>query len=439
MAERILMTALSPTMEEGSIVTWNKKEGDSVASGDVLCEVETDKATMDYESTQEGVLLKIVLSEGKSATVGQTIGVIGEKGEDIAGLLSEIDNEAGSASAGGGEAAAADSGGEAAPESPQPAPAAAPAAKAAAESGGGAPERAGEAVRAGAAVRGASGIVKASPLARKLAQMKNIDLTQVQGSGPDGRIVKRDVEQYEARPAAAAGATVAAQPGQDQVIAVTGRRAVIARRLSESKFQAPHYYVKNSVNVEQVIAARAALNKQLPQKAGFNAFLIKFVAEALKRHPEVNSSWQGDKIVQFGSIDIGLAVDAGNGLITPIVRNCGNRGVIEIDAELKQLIDKAQNNALKPEEYTGATFTISNLGSFGVEEFTAIINPPGAAILAVGEKKQTPVVNDAGEVVVKPIMKLSLSSDHRVIDGAAAARFINELKLMMENPARVLY
>ena len=439
MAERILMTALSPTMEEGSIVTWNKKEGDSVASGDVLCEVETDKATMDYESTQEGVLLKIVLSEGKSATVGQTIGVIGEKGEDIAGLLSEIDNEAGSASAGGGEAAAADSGGEAAPESPQPAPAAAPAAKAAAESGGGAPERAGEAVRAGAAVRGASGIVKASPLARKLAQMKNIDLTQVQGSGPDGRIVKRDVEQYEARPAAAAGATVAAQPGQDQVIAVTGRRAVIARRLSESKFQAPHYYVKNSVNVEEVIAARAALNKQLPQKAGFNAFLIKFVAEALKRHPEVNSSWQGDKIVQFGSIDIGLAVDAGNGLITPIVRNCGNRGVIEIDAELKQLIDKAQNNALKPEEYTGATFTISNLGSFGVEEFTAIINPPGAAILAVGETKPTPVVDDAGEVVVKPIMKLSLSSDHRVIDGAAAARFINELKLMMENPARVLY
>ncbi len=403
MAERILMTALSPTMEQGSIVTWKKKEGEAVVSGDVLCEVETDKATMDYESTQEGVLLKIVLPEGKSAGVGQTIGIIGEEGEDIGSLLGEIETGAAGADAGGATG--------------KPDSAAAEAEQA----------------------RGASGMVKASPLARKLARMKKIDLAQLTGSGPDGRIVKRDVERFVPAAAGPRPGAVAVQPGQDRTIAVSGRRAVIAGRLTESKFQAPHYYVRNSVNMEALIAARDGLNRQLPQKAGFNAFIVKFAAEALRRHPEINASWQGDKIIQYGSIDIGLAVDAGNGLITPILRNCGNRGVIDIDAELKELIEKARNNALKPEEYNGATFTISNLGSYGVEEFTAIINPPGAAILAVGETRSAPVVDEAGEVVVKPIMKITLSSDHRVIDGAAAARFMHELKLMMEDPARALF
>ncbi|TVQ40586.1 MAG: 2-oxo acid dehydrogenase subunit E2 [Spirochaetaceae bacterium] len=418
MAERILMTALSPTMEEGSIVSWKKSEGDAVASGDILCEVETDKATMDYESTQEGVLLRIVLPEGRSATVGQTIGIIGDQGEDVNGLLAEVEAEGERVAPGADTGETSVSAGH---EAPTPA------------------ARSAEADSGGRAESGAAHIIKASPLARKLAQQKNIDLASIKGSGPDGRIVKRDVEQFSPGPATAAPTAVAGPAGQDRTIAVSGRRAVIARRLSQSKFEAPHYYVRDSVNVEAVIAARSMLNKQLPQKVGFNAFIIKFVAEALKRHPGINASWQENTIVQFGRIDIGLAVDAGNGLITPIVRNCGNRGVVDIDAELKRLIDKAQLNALTPEEYTGATFTISNLGSFGVEEFTAIINPPGAAILAVGETRPTPVADHNGELAVRPVMKITLSSDHRVIDGAAAAGFMHELKLMMENPARVLY
>jgi pyruvate dehydrogenase E2 component (dihydrolipoamide acetyltransferase) len=228
-------------------------------------------------------------------------------------------------------------------------------------------------------------------------------------------------------------------PGQDQEIAVGQRRAVIARRLAESKFSAPHYYLKTSVRMDEAIQARSMLNKEAPEKVGFNAFFIKYAAEAIKRHPNINASWQGDSIIQYGSIDIGLAVDVGNGLITPIVRNCGNRGVVDIDRDLKQLIDKVRNNALKPEEYTGATFTISNLGSFGVEEFTAIINPPGSAILALGQTKKVPVVGESGELEAADVMKMTLSCDHRVIDGAAGGRFLYELQRIMENPVRVLF
>ncbi|MFW5843240.1 MAG: dihydrolipoamide acetyltransferase family protein, partial [Spirochaetota bacterium] len=382
MAERVLMTALSPTMEEGQIVSWNKREGDSVSSGDVLCEVETDKATMDYEATQEGTILKIVIDQGNSAKVGDTIAIIGE---DISGLEKEIEK----------------SGAESSKEEPAPVAAEAPSvearAPAASQGAAGPPApRATEPAAPPAAPQGASGptgALKASPLARKMAADRGIDLSTVSGSGPDGRVVKRDVEDYKGP---AAGATAAAggagaQAGAqafgapeagaapaDRTIPVGGRRAVIARRLAESKFSAPHFYLSVSVDMTNIIEARQVLNKALPQKASFNSFLIKFAAEAIRRHPNVNASWQGDKIVEYGSVDIGLAVDAGNGLITPIVRNCANRGVVAIDADLTTLIDKAQNNALKPEEYTGATFTISNLGSFGIEEFTAIINPPGS-------------------------------------------------------------
>ena len=267
------------------------------------------------------------------------------------------------------------------------------------------------------------------------------------GSGPGGRVVKRDVEQFEpGRAAGGAGAAAggyapaaAMKPGEDRTIPVAGKRAVIARRLSESKFSAPHYYLKSAVRMEQVLEARKQLNAELPAKVSFNAFLVKFVAEALKRHPEVNASWQGDHIVQFGSIDIGLAVDLGTGLITPIVRNCGNRGVVDIDRELKALIAKVEAGKLQPDEYTGATFTISNLGSFGVEEFTAIINPPGSAILAVGEIAKTVVVNEEDDLQVAQVMKMTLSCDHRVIDGATGGRFIHDLKRVLENPVRVLF
>jgi pyruvate dehydrogenase E2 component (dihydrolipoamide acetyltransferase) len=262
--------------------------------------------------------------------------------------------------------------------------------------------------------------------------------------------VKADVENFApgsaatgaSAPAASAGgfaAVAAMAPGQNVTIPVAGKRAVIARRLSESKFSAPHYYLKNSVTMDAAMGARKQLNAELPEKVGFNAFLMKFVAEALKRHPEANASWQGDHILQFGSIDIGLAVDLGNGLITPIVRNCGNKGIVTIDRELKELIKKAGDGKLQPEEYTGATFSISNLGSFGIEEFTAIINPPGSAILAVGEIVKSVVVNDDDEIDVAQVMKMTLSCDHRVIDGATGGRFLSELKRIVENPVRVLF
>ncbi|MFP4430081.1 MAG: pyruvate dehydrogenase complex dihydrolipoamide acetyltransferase [Spirochaetaceae bacterium] len=446
MAERVLMTALSPTMEEGQIVSWNKREGDSVSSGDVLCEVETDKATMDYEATQEGTILKIVIDQGNSAKVGDTIAIIGESGEDISGLEKEIEKSAAAGSK------------EEAPPVAAEAPSVEAQAPAASQGAAGPPApRATEPAAPPAAPQGASGrtgALKASPLARKMAADRGIDLSTVSGSGPDGRVVKRDVEDYKGP---AAGATAAAggagaQAGAqafgapeagaapaDRTIPVGGRRAVIARRLAESKFSAPHFYLSVSVDMTNIIEARQVLNKALPQKASFNSFLIKFAAEAIRRHPNVNASWQGDKIVEYGSVDIGLAVDAGNGLITPIVRNCANRGVVAIDADLTTLIDKAQNNALKPEEYTGATFTISNLGSFGIEEFTAIINPPGSAILAVGQTIRKPVVDANDQVVVKPMMKMTLSCDHRVIDGAAGARFLNDLAMMLEQPARLVF
>lgn len=427
MAEKVLMTALSPTMEEGTIVSWNKKEGDTVSSGDLLCEVETDKATMDYESTQEGQLLKIIRGEGSASRVGETIAILGKEGEDISDLVKEAESDSSSAGA------------PAETETPEPTPAASAPSAPAAPSVEAPPTAA-----PSAAPVSANGQVKSSPLARKIASDRGIDIRQVPGSGPGGRIVKADVEGFtpSAAPAAASGAfsaTAVLQPGQDNKIPVAGIRGVIARRTSESKQTIPHYYLKSSVRMETAMGARKQLNAELPEKVGFNAFLIKYAAEALKRHPVVNSSWQGDHIIQFGSIDVGLAVDLGNGLITPIVRNCGNKGVVQIDAELKELIGRAGSNKLTPEEYTGATFTISNLGSFGIEEFSAIINQPAASILAVGSIDKTPVVNEKDEIEIAQIMKLTLSCDHRVIDGAAGGRFLYELKRIIENPVRVLF
>jgi len=428
MAEKVMMTALSPTMEEGTIVSWNKKEGDTISSGDLLCEVETDKATMDYESTQEGILLKIIRGEGSSSRVGDTIAILGEEGEDVSDLVKEAES---AAPAGGDEAA--------------PAADAQPAATTPAGAGTGA-----GAATVTPAAAAPAGAVKSSPLARKIASERGIDIAQVSGTGPGGRVVKADVENFApgsaapgaSAPAASAGgftAVAAMAPGQNVTIPVAGKRAVIARRLAESKFSAPHYYLKNSVTMDAAMGARKQLNAELPEKVGFNAFLMKFVAEALKRHPEANASWQGDHILQFGSIDIGLAVDLGNGLITPIVRNCGNKGIVTIDRELKELIKKAGDGKLQPEEYTGATFSISNLGSFGIEEFTAIINPPGSAILAVGEIVKSVVVNDDDEIDIAQVMKMTLSCDHRVIDGATGGRFLSELKRIVENPVRVLF
>ncbi len=446
MAENVLMVALSPTMEDGTIAGWSKKEGESVSAGDVLCEVETDKATMDYESTQEGTLLKIIKGDGSTAKVGEPIAIIGEEGEDISDLEAEA---AGGPAA--GTADETDKGGEA-DKGGEPGKGGEAAKEPAAGAGRGQPSSSGakapaSTAAASAAGRGASGIVKASPLARKIASDRGIDIAQVPGSGPGGRVVKADVEGFEGAPAAAAeeGAAearrvTAALPGEDRTIPVNRMRATIAKRLGESKFQAPHFYLQLSVDMRGILSARTRLNKEVPEKVSLNAFMIKFSAEALKRHPNVNSSWQGDHIIEYGSVDIGLAVEmSAGGLITPVVRNCGNRGIVDIDADLKELIGKARDGGLQPEEYSGATFSISNLGSFGIEEFTAIINPPGSAILALGNTEKTAVFDENDNMSVVPKMKMTLSCDHRVVDGAAGARFLNDLKRMMEDPARALY
>ncbi|AHC15540.1 Dihydrolipoamide acetyltransferase component of pyruvate dehydrogenase complex [Salinispira pacifica] len=451
------MIALSPTMEEGTILKWNKSVGDTIDTGDVVCEVETDKASMDYESTQEGKLLKIIKNEGEGARVGETIGILGEEGEDIEDILKEVEQEGKAASSDSGESkeeasdqsgsqSSTQSGGQSGDQSGQ---SPAPSGSSAATSGGAAPSAPAGQAAGGQPSHTASGKIKASPLALKLAAQKGIDINTVAGSGPGGRIIKRDIENYKGpAPSAAAGAAAAPaassfapvqNAGEDREIPVAGKRAAIAKKVANTKFSAPHFYIKNSVAMDNLIAARGMLNKEAPQKVSFNAFIMKFAAEALKRHPGVNASWQGDKILQYGSIDIALAVDLGNGLMMPVVRNVGNKGVVQIDAELKELIQKVKDGTLKPEEYTGATFSISNLGSFGVDEFTAILNDPGAAILALGKVNKVPVFDEQGNVKPESQMKMTLSCDHRVIDGSMGGRFLTEMQRMMENPVRVLF
>ncbi len=442
MAEKVLMLALSPTMETGTIVNWVKKEGDKVQEGDILCEVETDKATMEYESQNEGTILKIVVPEGREARIGHAIAIVGEAGEDIADLMKEIADES----------AAAPAAAEAAVEATEP-----EVRKAAQKAGTRVATIADSPQQPDVITGTLPGGVKASPVARRLADQQSIDIRQVQGSGPDGRVVKRDIEAAVAGGAAAAFAPLPAAQGTPahaaavsspaytpaemttKKIALSGKRKVIAQRLSESKFSAPHYYLRSIVAVDNLIEARKELNRRVSEKVSFNAFFIKFVAEALRRHPMVNAGWQGDHILQYGRADIGLAVAQPDGLITPIVRDCWNRGILSIDEELKVLIEKAKNNKLKPEEYTGATFTMTNLGSYGIHDFTAVINPPGSAILAVGEARKEPVVGDNDEIEVRTNVVLSLSCDHRVIDGAEGALFMQDLSGMMENPIQVLY
>jgi pyruvate dehydrogenase E2 component (dihydrolipoamide acetyltransferase) len=412
MAEKILMIALSPTMKTGLISKWEKKEGEKVESGDLLCQVETDKATMDYESIQEGTLLKILVHEGEQARIGSPIAIIGEGGEDISDLLSDIETDM--------EGITDD--GKIGPE-----------------------EDTTSSISITETGEESSGDrVIASPLARRMAQQQGIDLSLIKGSGPRGRIIKRDILEAVARLEKSnlgmPKTTSQILPtSSDEVIQVSTKRRIIAERLAESKYSAPHYYLRLKVLSDNFMEARKLLNITLNKKVSVNAFIVKFVAEAIKRHPIMNSTWQGETILRHASIDIGLAVAQNDGLITPVVRDCGNKGIIEIDRELKELIDKALNNQLTPSEYSGATFTISNLGSYGIEEFTAIINPPGSAILAIGKMGKEPTIVDGDKIEIRTLMTLTLSCDHRVIDGAVGAAFLKDLKDIMENPIRVLY
>ncbi|MEI8093263.1 MAG: dihydrolipoamide acetyltransferase family protein [Spirochaetales bacterium] len=416
MAEKIFMIALSPTMEEGSILKWKKKVGDTVKMDDPLCEVETDKASMDYLSSQEGTLLAIVKEVGTGAKVGDTIAIIGNPGEDFAALVAEAAPVA--------KAAAA-----------PPTAAAVAAAKSAAA-----------APATGHAAPADGGRIKSSPLARKLAADKGIDLAQVSGTGPDGRVVKADIDSYTPSAKASAGSSagsfaavsVGSSALNDDQVPVSRKRQTIAKRLGESLFTAPHFFLTLSIEMDNLLEARDRINAKRKEKVGLNPFILKFLAEALKRHQALNSSWEGEYIQNHSSVDLGIAVAQPDGLITPIVKNAGSKGILQIEAELKDLIDRARNGGLKPEEFTGATFTISNLGSFGIEEFTAIINPPGVAILALGATIKTPVVADDDSIVVRRIMKVTLSCDHRVVDGAVGAAFLTEFKRMVEDPYQVL-
>lgn len=411
MAVKVEMPKLSDTMEEGVIAKWNVKEGDKVESGDIIAEVETDKATMEVEVFDDGTILKILADEGDAVPLGNLMAVIGEEGEDISEILEEA--KSGDST---DESTTEESSSEA--ESKEEEKDYDPVFDDLDEKGNGQAD---------------DGRIKASPLARKMAEEQGISLSNVKGSGPQGRIIKRDIEGYEPSRAPAA-ATVSRE---DKEHRVSQMRKTIARRLSESKFSSPHYYETVEIDMSAVWDARKKLNELSETKISFNDIVVKACATALRQHPDINSSWQGDKIIEHGDVNIAVAVGIDEGLVTPVIDNTDQKGLQQIAAEGRDLAEKARARKLQPEEMEGSTFTVSNLGMFGIEEFTAIINPPNACILAVGAIRDVPVVED-GEVVPGKRMKVTLSSDHRIVDGVSAAQFLNTLKGMLENPLSIV-
>lgn len=399
MATKVVMEALSPTMEEGRLVTWLKKEGDAVSTGDTLAEVETDKAVMELVARADGVLRRILVTEGQTVDVATLIAVIAGADEDISGIVGE----------------------PVASEAPQPASTAAAPVTAAAEPE---PQDTGTTERR----------IKASPLARKLAGEKGIDLANVRGSGPAGRIIKKDLESV-----GTAAFTAPASPvGESEDVPLTMIRKTIARRLASSLGPIPHFFLTTTVDMENVAQARAGLNAAGEGKISFNDIIVKVVSMALSKHRACNAWWQEDHIRYFTEVHMSIAVAIEDGLITPVVRNANLKSLRDISAETKELVARAQQRKLAPEEYTGGTFSLSNLGMFGIDEFTAIINPPEAGIIAVGAIAEEPVAFN-GEIVVRKRMKLTMSCDHRVIDGATGATFLQTVKLMLENPLAIVW
>ncbi len=418
---KVVLAKLSPTMEEGTIVKWTKQEGDAVKVGDVLAEIETDKANMEMEAMGSGILRKVLIPAGGKAPVGTLIGVIADASDDIAPMLASAVAAAPVTPAPAGAPAAPPPLTAAAVAAPAPAPRPVAVAPAPALEPG---ER-----------------VKASPLARSIAAHQNIPLGQLSGSGPGGRIIKRDVEAYAAAPRSATPASSAKGPAGPPVpgltpgeeVPLSNMRKTIAKRLSESKFTAPHFYVTVEIDMNAAVALREQLLAGENVKVSYNDLVLKACARALTRFPTVNASWGGDKIVTHAEVHLGVAVAIPDGLIVPVVRNADRKSVPEISAEVKALAGRARDKKLKPEEFMGSTFSVSNLGMFGVSEFTAIINPPESAILAVGSVREVPVVRN-GRVEPGHTMKVTLSSDHRVIDGALAAQFLAEVRRLLENP-----
>lgn len=421
MAEIVRMPKLSDTMTEGVVAEWHKNVGDQVESGEVLAEIETDKATMEFESFQDGVLLHIGVDKGATAAVDSILAILGEAGEDVSGLLAaEAEAPAAAAPAPEPAPAPAPAPVEAAP-APAPAPVAAPAPAVA------------PAAKLAAPAPSANGKIKASPLAARLAAERGIDLGRVAGTGDGGRIVKRDIEGYVPAPTGAGFGAVESSTD----FPVTQMRKTIARRLAESKFTAPHFYLKLSVDMGAAVEARQAINAEEGVKVSFNDMVVKAVSLALKKHSAVNSAWMDTHIRQNDHVHIGVAVAVEDGLLVPVVRHADRKSLTEIGAEVKDYAGKAREKKLQPSDWEGNTFTISNLGMFGIEDFTAIINPPDACILAVGGISDVPVVKD-GAVVPGKVMKLTLSCDHRVVDGATGAAFLQEVKSLLEHPVRML-
>ena len=427
MAIAVEMPKMSDTMEEGVLVAWRVEEGDAVSAGDVIAEVETDKATMDLEAYDDGVLLKKVIAEGEAVPIGGLIAVLGKKGEDVSDILAQYEQ--------GGDGAA---------------PVAAPEPKAGPDAGPTpAPSGDGD-------VAQADGRLKASPLARKLASDHGLDLRMIQGSGPEGRIIKRDIEAMLAggaealvpvevpAPRLAVAAPVGVGEEAPYVsVRLSPMRKTIARRLAQSKYTAPHFYLTIDLAMERVVAARKQINalaeEQGRPKISFNDFITRACAAALRQHPEVNASYMADEgeIRRHTGIHIGVAVAIDQGLVTPVIRNADKKGLADLAEETRALAARARERKLQPDEMAGSTFTTSNLGMFGIEDFTAIINPPNACILAIGAIRDEPVVRD-GEIVPGQRMKVTLSCDHRVVDGATGAKFLQTLRHYLEEPLNLL-
>jgi pyruvate dehydrogenase E2 component (dihydrolipoamide acetyltransferase) len=444
MSTKVVMEALSPTMEEGRLVEWKKQEGDAVAVGDVLAEVETDKAVMELVARAGGTLLKQVIPAGTTVPVSDLVAVIGEPGEDVGDVGAPPKKPAPKATKTEEQAT------QPAPDRNRPSSTpAAPPAEAVTEGNGQqpAPRPAAQAPGPGAP---SGGRVKASPLARRMAAERGIDLASVSGSGPEGRVVARDLEGAvagaPAAPVAAAPAARSPVPAAPRLptgvpfadVPLTQIRKTIARRLTQSIGPIPTFYLTTEVDMERAAEAREALLAAGGEKVSFNDIIIKATAMALKRHPECNAWWQDDHIRYWNEVHVSMAVAIEDGLITPVIRHTDLKSLREIAAESRDLAGRARERKLKPEEYTGGTFSVSNLGMLDIDEFTAVINPPETGILAVGRMVQQPVVHD-GAVAIRRRMRLTMSCDHRVIDGATGARFLQTLKGMLENPLAMVY
>ncbi len=410
MAEVIKMPRLSDTMEEGVIVGWQKKVGDKVKPGDILAEVETDKATMDLESFHDGYLLYIGIASGVVPVDG-IIAVIGEKDEAFEHLLKEDKSPETKSSEKTEKTEEKKENTSSTQEEPK------------------------EQIETSST---SESRIKASPLAKKMAEEAGIELTQLKGTGEQGRIVRKDIETALNTSSDKGGNTfdMKTTGGFDE-LTVSQMRKTIARRLGESKFTAPHFYLTMEIEMDKSIEGREAINAYSDQKISFNDLVVKAVAVSLRQHPAVNSSWLGDKIRYHHDINIGVAVAVEDGLLVPVIRSADYKSLSQLNAEIKNLAEKAKNKKLSPEEMQGNTFTISNLGMFGIEEFTAIINPPDACILAIGGIQTKPIVKN-GNIVIGNTMKVTLSCDHRVVDGATGAKFLQTLKSLLEEPVRIL-